>query len=275
MIFADINDLLYRAVIKKNQEKKYYEAIKPGEYRSGAIAACPVRVALRYTILIRNMSKLLLPVDPRYTSYGDFIHEGVQDVISRYHDQDATITAERPAEGVWGKAGIRISSRADLVLQKPNSLQTFELKTCSEKAVKFYPQKFPYPYHLLQMCIAFSNTREADMAWREQQKLPKIEYGASLVYFPRDIVRHSPDWFLLKYHYTEDDIAELIPWVERSVDEWHELFLQTVSGKVDIDRFRKYFNGMGMSDVFCENCDCRKVCPAFEGTDYGLLAPRG
>lgn len=283
----DLNSLLHLALKEQLKRDRYYDPIEAGRYRSGAVAACPWRVGLRTTLASRKLEKLLLPVDQRYLSYGRFIHEGIGGLLVSAFPPGGEIDPQIEVyDEVWATGrfagGIEVSSRADLVivrrLPSGTEVMTVEEKTCSANAAKYYPEKFPYKYHKLQAFLAHINIvdtlrRGEALQWRDKPLQPKLEqpvFSAALYYYPRDVVKQSPDWFLRRYHYREEDIDR--GWVDSVIGRWHDLYI-SVSENVNVDlrELESFFEEMGMSEIFCENCDCRSVCPRFNPEEYSRV----
>lgn len=291
----DLNDLIHQALSRREKKSKYYVEVKPGEYRSGSMAGCPWKEALRGEIYRRGEAeKQLQPKDRRYATYGAFIHDGVAKLLVEEQDQKtARVFDEVQTKTKWPTLNCEISSRADLLVVRnvgENVVEwtTVEEKTVSANAVKYYPEKFPYPYNKLQAWIAHLNVVNAlqqrlPITWgANSQPLPvdelfpptkKILGSSLLVYYPREIVRGSPDWFLLRYWWPTSEVDPR--WVWRVAQRWQELFLSaSKNANVDNREIEEYFRVAGLPDVACENCDVRHLCHRYNPEEFSRYMSR-
>lgn len=285
----DLDAEIKRALERQLREDSYYKDLKKGNYRSGALAGCPLQAAL-HVLGVEPSS-----VDMRYMAYGQAIHMMIQSILAGPISAGFAFAEYAADKMDWGKLGgdwnVTISSRTDILFRTREEearlmlkkrvngevyAKGYEIKTLSPHVLKVpaYLNALPYPHHRRQHDIAAINY---------MKKHPEHVFSSEIVYIPREVVKtgamqEKNSFIAARYAYTPWDIKGREPALRKYLADWEKVFVLAVEGarpgvvNAALDKFQGEYN-IPNPKWGCANCDMVQACPwVGNGSAYAALA---
>lgn len=289
-MYSPLNQLLKDQSDYEAVHDSYYNGLKPGNYRSGAIAGCPVQAALNAAGAAGD------PADKRFAQYGEAIHDKIQLMASEWSvrtgDSERVLVEAKTTRmyraDEFGFDGI-YASRNDLVIWLDGEIHVYELKTQNPYALA-KAHDLPYAWHLRQADIAFENLRFAivhglpitsrdylgnkqafrSCTVRPEMRWPMVQH---IGYIPREVSKTSNGWLTHDIPFTEEQVHERLRRDGEYYSEWGRLFekafdkkpagmilsgVESMKSQYDIPNEKKN----------CGWCNVQRFCPLLNTEGY-------